>query len=552
MKKRLNANNFKRQMLENGYLYEQLPPCFTTQTFSEKADEIFEAVKGKKYVTTPTTISMHKNDGTRRIVSVPNPLSFASAVHVFSSNWTICRKFTESSNSQSDITFILEYEDSAGRKIEREFINSERQRDHLGVVSHFLHSLRERIIVSLGRPYKLSLDIATFYDSIYTHSLAWSMCGKEPAKRWHSLVVNKEDKKHPELKPKYYDQADKLDCATRRMKGNETNGIVTGPFLSRVFSEMLLCGIDNILRERAGFVFKRYVDDYSFYFHSEAEAERGLANIESVLHEFGLNLNPVKTRIERYPFDIADDLHKRLKMAYESEGVYGLLSDASRADVEGSKGAFKYALKMLQRKADPRKEDPIDIPILMNIGISRPSCSILALLYLKRRRATLDINQVGTTLNGMIARAVEDGLGQEALNALYYCRELKVHLTSCNIVEVLKKGNDLCRLIALDYVHNCSELIDYQAGGAGDIGLAEVELLQLLRGETTDGQHWLLIYESLNYGFLNISLGEGVTAEPMRHLALLGVSFYEGFADPDFEWATEVATNEHQLDSLAA
>lgn len=552
MKKRLNTNNFRRQMLENGYLYEQLPPCFTTRTFSEKADEIFEAVKGKKYVTTPTTISMHKNDGTRRIVSVPNPLSFASAVHVFSSNWTICRKFTESSNSQSDITFILEYEDSAGRKIEREFINSERQRDHLGVVSHFLHSLRERIIVSLGRPYKLSLDIATFYDSIYTHSLAWSMCGKEPAKRWHSLVVNKEDKKHPELKPKYYDQADKLDCAIRRMKGNETNGIVTGPFLSRVFSEMLLCGIDNILRERAGFVFKRYVDDYSFYFHSEAEAERGLANIESVLHEFGLNLNPVKTRIERYPFDIADDLHKRLKMAYESEGVYGLLSDASRADVEGSKGAFKYALKMLQRKADPRKEDPIDIPILMNIGISRPSCSILALLYLKRRRATLDINQVGTTLNGMIARAVEDGLGQEALNALYYCRELKVHLTSCNIVEVLKKGNDLCRLIALDYVHNCSELIDYQAGGAGDIGLAEVELLQLLRGETMDGQHWLLIYESLNYGFLNISLGEGVTAEPMRHLALLGVSFYEGFADPNFEWATEVATNEQQPDSLIA
>lgn len=467
MKKKLNANNFKRQVLENGYLYEQLPPCFTTQTFAEKVDEVFEVVKGKKYVTIPTTISMYKNDGTRRIVSVPNPLSFASAVHVFSSNWTICRKFADSSNSQSNITFILEYEDSAGQKIEREFINSERQRDRLGVVSHFLHSLRERIIVSLGRPYKLSLDIATFYDSIYTHSLAWSMCGKEPAKRWHSLVANKEDKKHPELKPKYYDQADKLDCAIRRMKGNETNGIVTGPFLSRIFSEMLLCGIDNVLRERAGFVFKRYVDDYSFYFHSEAEAERGLANIESVLHEFGLNLNPVKTRVERYPFDIADDLHKRLKMAYESEGVYGLLSEASRADVEGSKGAFKYALKMLQRKADPKKEDPIDIPILMNIGISRPGCSILALLYLRRRRATLDINQVGATLNGMIAGAVEDGLGQEALNAIYYCRELKVHLTSCNIVEVLKKGDDLCRLIALDYVHNRSELIDYQAGGHG-------------------------------------------------------------------------------------
>lgn len=51
MKKKLNANNFKRQMLENGYLYEQLPPCFTTQIFAEKVDEVFEVVKGKKYVT---------------------------------------------------------------------------------------------------------------------------------------------------------------------------------------------------------------------------------------------------------------------------------------------------------------------------------------------------------------------------------------------------------------------------------------------------------------------------------------------------------------------
>ena len=152
----------------------------------------------------------------------------------------------------------------------------------------------------------------------------------------------------------------------------------------------------------------------------------------------------------------------------------------------------------------------------------------------------------------MIAGAVEDGLGQEALNAIYYCRELKVHLTSCNIVEVLKKGDDLCRLIALDYVHNRSELIDYQAGGMGDVGLAEAELSQRLRGETTDGSHWLLIYESLNHGFLDVSLGEGVTAEAMRQLALLGVSFYEGFADPNFEWATEVTTNEQQPDSLIA
>ena len=368
------------------------------------------------------------------------------------------------------------------------------------------------------------------------------MCGKEPAKRWHSLVVNKEDKKHKELKPQYYDQADKLDCAIRRMKGNETNGIVTGPFLSRIFSEMLLCGIDGILRKQAGLVFKRYVDDYSFYFHSEAEAERGITSIESVLHGFGLNLNPAKTKIERYPFDIADDLYKRLRIAYEGEGVYGLLSEASRADVEGSKGAFKYALKMLQRKVDPKKEDPIDIPILMNIGISRPSCSLLAFLYLKKRKETLDINQVGATLNDMIAGAVEDGLEQEALNALYYCRELKIHLTSCNVVEVLKKGNDLCCLIALDYVHNRSDSIDCQADGAGDIDLAEAEISQRLKGETTDVSHWLLIYESLNHGFLDVSLG--VTAESMRQLALLGVSFYEGFADPDFGWASEVAMNE--------
>lgn len=535
----LNANNFRRQMLENGYFYEQLPPCFTTRSFVARAEEILEAVKRKKYATAPTVISMYKSDGTRRIISIPNPWSFASAVHVFASNWAVCRQFAKSSNSQSKITFIVAYEDLSGEMVEREYINSERQRDRVGVVSHFLRGLREKVIASLGRPYKLSLDLATFYDSIYTHSLAWAVCGKEEAKRWHSLVENGEGKEHPGLKPKYYDQADALDCAVRRMKGNETNGVVTGPFLSRIFSEMLLCGIDRELRNCRGLVFKRFVDDYSFYFHSEAEAERGLTRIERVLHEYGLRLNTAKTTIERYPFDVADDLRNRFRLAYGTEGVYGLLNEASRADLDGSKGAFKYALKMLRWKADPEKEGPMDIPILMNIGVSRPSCSIFALQYLKRRKAALDVEQIGLTLNGMIDKAIVDGLEQEALNALYYCRELGVRIASCNIAGIIEGGNDLCRLIALDFVVNCGDLIDYAEGGMVEVDLAIAKLSQLLENESTDGSHWLLLYESLNYGLLDVSLGEGATAEPMRQLALLGVSFYDGFTDPDFSWACE-------------
>lgn len=538
MNKNLNDKSFKRQMLEDGYFYEQLPPCFTTRCLAKKAEEVFGAVRGKKPVTAPVLVSMHKGDGTRRIISIPNPWSFARAVHVFGSNWTKCRQFAISENSQSKITFMHEYKDATGDKAVSEFINSESKRDRLGAISSFVRNLKERIIVSLGRPYKLSIDIAAFYDSIYTHSLAWSICGKDRAKWWYSVIANKEEGKYPGQEPKGYAQADAFDSAIRLMKSNETNGIVTGPFLSRIFSEMLLCGIDQILRKDAKYVFRRYVDDYSFYFHSESEAERGKLHAERIMHEFGLRLNASKTKIQRYPFDTSDGLLKRFNAAYESEGVYGLLNEASIVDQDGAKGAFKYALKMLNRKTDPEKQGEIDIPMLMNIGVSRPNCSILALRQIKKRESTLNVGQIALTLNGMIVEAVANGLDQEAINALYYCRELGIRVNAESAIQILQSGNDLCRIIMLDYIKNRRELLNCSEEDMGAIGRASFELSNALNGESVDGPHWLLIYESLNYGLLDISLGGGVTADLMRFLAELEVSFYDGFSTPDFTWAT--------------
>ena len=56
------------------------------------------------------------------------------------------------------------------------------------------------------------------------------------------------------------------------------------------YSEIILSAIDKILCDR-GFVFRRYVDDYKFYFRSESQAEESIRIIEKILNQYNLNLN---------------------------------------------------------------------------------------------------------------------------------------------------------------------------------------------------------------------------------------------------------------------
>lgn len=108
--------------------------------------------------------------------------------------------------------------------------------------------------------YCMTLDIAKCFYHIYTHSISWSVKGK---------IYSKAYQRSESLENSF----DKL---MQHCNYNETNGIVVGPEMSRIFSEIILQDIDlKIIRDlkNDGFTLgkdydiRRYVDDSFVFFN---------------------------------------------------------------------------------------------------------------------------------------------------------------------------------------------------------------------------------------------------------------------------------------------
>lgn len=59
------------------------------------------------------------------------------------------------------------------------------------------------------------------------------------------------------------------------MNNGDTKGLITGPHVSNLITEMILVRIDKELFDR-GFRFQRHIDDYDCYVESEKQADKFL------------------------------------------------------------------------------------------------------------------------------------------------------------------------------------------------------------------------------------------------------------------------------------
>lgn len=150
--------------------------------------------------------------------------------------------------------------------------------------------------LALERKFSLlmKLDISRCFDSIYTHSIEWSMRGKEFAKN------------HLPARGKKTFESE-FDTAIRHANWNETHGIIVGPELSRVFAEIILQSADRSVKDSAKhldrrFEIRRYVDDY-FVFSDSTEVLNEVKEIvRRSLGALNLHLNESKTDIQQRPF----------------------------------------------------------------------------------------------------------------------------------------------------------------------------------------------------------------------------------------------------------
>jgi hypothetical protein len=133
-------------------------------------------------------------------------------------------------------------------------------------------------------------DINKCFDSVYTHTIAWALLNKEIVK--------------DNLEPSGSTFAGKFDKLMQNMNYGETNGILIGTEVARIFAEILLQKIDkNVQNEliyeklihKSDYRIFRYVDDY-FLFYDEEEVKHKIIEVfKHQLKEYNLYISEIKS-----------------------------------------------------------------------------------------------------------------------------------------------------------------------------------------------------------------------------------------------------------------
>ena len=481
MYKKLNGKNFIDQITRYGYFAEQFPDCFSSESFADNLDELLplipigKAQKTKvKNITAPTTLSTYKNDISRRVLSVSNPEAFLRLSKYIQHRWADILRVSDSSNSLSPITFIRSY-----NSYSEQMINCESIRERLKAKSDFIKGIQNCIRASLGYKYMLKVDITNCYNSLYTHSITWAIYFRT------SEPISIQDE---------YEMGDFLDCFIRQQKNNETNGIIVGPYTSRIISEIILVRIDRMLAEK-GLKFKRYVDDYKLYFRSEAQAQESLPLIEKVLNEFNLTLNTSKTEIQKYPYEIISQIKDEYEKSLKNDGVFGVLNTAARLHLKGEKGAYKYALKYLKDEPIPERDLQIIIPTLVNVMLLDPRYGKYVTKYLKKNISKIRADNLSIVINCELECSLKSELQQETLMFVQLIKDLGLSITADNIIRILRSDNDFAIIIALDIWKNHNKSVLRTKHEARMINESVKDLMSSLNGEKLSGSRWLLLYE---------------------------------------------------------
>ncbi len=142
--------------------------------------------------------------------------------------------------------------------------------------------------LALDFQYLHHTDISECYGSIYTHSIAWALHGKEECKN--------------DLKKSKKGLGGKIDNFLRCMNHGQSNSIPQGSVLMDFIAEMVLGYADKELERKLeevsdyNYKILRYRDDYRIFTNSKKDGAEILKILTEVLIDLGLKVNPAKTK----------------------------------------------------------------------------------------------------------------------------------------------------------------------------------------------------------------------------------------------------------------
>ncbi len=272
------------------YFTEPLPPFITFDQLLKELARIDPIKLKKLFDKKPKNIPekselnyiiYHNQDGRYawRAFHFINPVLYVNLVNLITeeSHWQqIKKRFAELSQKADRI-----------RPLGLPLASQEhRVRDRGAEIKNWIEEVeQETLRLALKYQYLYHTDIAKFYPSIYTHTIAWALHGREEAK-------NKRRKKI---------LGNLIDKSIRDMQEGQSNGIPIGSALMNLIAEIILRWADSLVQEEArnngvsDFLILRYRDDYRIFVNREQDGDKLLKVISEVLQKLGLYLNERKT-----------------------------------------------------------------------------------------------------------------------------------------------------------------------------------------------------------------------------------------------------------------
>jgi hypothetical protein len=284
----LSQKKIANWLLNEGFFPEQyvLPPCFKVVKFTYRKNPYFNFSKKTGIpISEICEITFPKSQLSERAFGIINHKIYHDLVWHIIDRWdTVKSLLFNVKNKIYSYSFPIPLnKDSVG------FLGTLRS----GRMIYEYIEMSESDIVSEGHKFNLVVksDIKNFYPSIYTHSIAWAIDGKDEARKDRfkcSLLGNKVDK------------------LFQNANDGCTNGIAIGPAISDLITEIMLAVIDTdisieLKKNDINFIGVRFKDDYRFLCKNESDAYEILRVVQRNLKGYNLSISEDKSTISKLP-----------------------------------------------------------------------------------------------------------------------------------------------------------------------------------------------------------------------------------------------------------
>lgn len=476
----INDISLAEQLIKYGYFPENLPPCFNSEQLYKNYHTLKTA--SKFTFSEPLSLTIAKNESFRRTVKVPNPEQQLKLFDYIITKEDAIKEILSSNNH----TLANPIKKKLVTYDEIHFFDIPLFKDKYKIKSNYIENLAKKLKQSMGYKYIYKLDLANFYDTIYTHTIEWAIIGKENAKENHQKKKNSKN------------LGERLDTYVRNTNNKETSGIPTGPFSSRIISELLLNKVDEELESLMGdvdFQFVHYVDDYEFYFRSEVDYKNIKNKIRTVFDKYRLKINENKTLFSTYPYhnnkDLKDEftyLINKYKKNKNSQEARLIFFKADELTELGEKGAYKYLYKQLEKQDLSNVWIEIE-PFLVGHLLIKPALAqyIIKLIINHKDLVSEDLLR---ELEINLLASLEDGLDNEAQWLFWILSVLRKKFSALELAKLIKKSeDDLLTIMIINYTYSLNKSQSKKIQSSLD------NILSSLTHHNLKSEKWLLLYE---------------------------------------------------------